>query len=263
LNLGELWTGILAFLARIIIPVWNDIIEYLVLVITLVVLASIGGLALWWRRHSAANRSRVPKPIPAGHKPDDQHLPGPSLWPFVAPVGLLLVLFAVAFGPFESLANMTLLSLGVAIAAAGIIGWYLDANKEYIEVESGVHGSATATASPPGWSLKPPEGMHLPGPSAWPLLAPVGLLFVIAGLIFGPILFVGGAIMAIIAIVGWYFDAAGELDDLEAHGHPSQADRDPEKAWPRKLVPVYFIIGAGTILLTLTPWLLSLLPGSG
>jgi hypothetical protein len=263
LNLGELWTFVLGIIAQVVIPRWKDLIQYLPLLITLVVIVSIGGLAWSWQRNAAANRSRVPRPIPAGRKPEDMHLPGPSLWPFVAPVGLLLIVFAVVFGPLESLANMALLGLGLTIAVVGITGWYLDANKEYIEVESGVHGSATATASPPGWSLKPPEGMHLPGPSAWPLLAPVGLLFVIAGLIFGPILFVGGAIMAIIAIVGWYFDAAGELDDLEAHGHPSQADRDPEKAWPRKLVPVYFIIGAGTILLTLTPWLLSLLPGSG
>jgi hypothetical protein len=263
LNLGELWTGILALVAAVVIPIWSDLIQYLSLVITIIVLASIVGLAWWWHRHSAVNRSRVPRPIPAGRKPDDLHLPGPSLWPFVAPVGLLLVLFSVAFGPFESLGNMTLLTLGVSIAAIGIIGWYLDAKQEYVEVETGVHGGAEATVSPPGWSLKPPADMHLPGPSAWPLLAPVGLLFLAAGLIFGPILFVGGAIMAIIAVIGWYFDAADELDDIEAHGHPSQADRDPEKAWPRRLISIYFVIGAGAILLTLTPWLLSLLPGSG
>jgi hypothetical protein len=262
LNLGELWTGLLAFVARIVIPVWNDIIEFLPLVTTLVVLASIAGLVWWWQRQSAGNRSRVPKPIPAGRKPEDMHLPGPSLWPFLAPVGLLLILFAVVFGPLESLANMALLTLGIAVGVVGIAGWYLDANQEYIEVEAGGHGSAEATVSAPGWSLRPPEGMHLPGPSAWPLLAPVGLLFLAAGLIFGPIMFVGGLIMVIIAVVGWLFDASSELDDLEARGHPSQADRDPEKAWPRKLIPVYFIVGAGAILLTLTPWLLSLLPGS-
>ena len=54
-----------------------------------------------------------------------------------------------------------------------------------------------------------------------------------------------------------------ELDDVEEHGHPSQADRDPEKAWPVRLIPVYFIVGAFAIGLTLLPWLISLLPGSG
>ena len=84
-----------------------------------------------------------------------------------------------------------------------------------------------------------------------------------AGLIFGPALLVGGLIMAAIAAVGWLLDARDELDDVEAHGHPSQADRDPEKAWPRRLIPVYFFVGALTIVITLAPWLLSLLPGSG
>ena len=91
----------------------------------------------------------------------------------------------------------------------------------------------------------------------------VEITFIVAGLIFGPVLMVGGLIMAIIAVVGWTFDANDELEDLEEHGHPSQADRDPEKAWPRKLIPFYFFVGASVLLLALLPWLLSLLPGSG
>lgn len=263
MNLGELWTGLLEFVGQIIIPTWNDLIQYLPLVLVLLMLASLAGLAWWWQRQSAGNRSRVPAPIPAGRKPADLHLPGPSLWPFVAPVGLMLILFAVVFGPLESFANMLLLGLGLSIGVIGILGWYLDANKEYVEVETGAHASIEAGVSPPAWSLTPPEGMHLPGPSAWPLLAPVGLFFIVAGLIFSPILIVAGLIMAVIAVIGWLFDAGREYDDVEEHGHPSQADRDPEKAWPRRLIPVYFIVGAGAIALTLTPWLLSLLPGSG
>jgi hypothetical protein len=261
-NLGELWTALLAFVARIIIPVWNDLIQYLPLLIGLLVLVSAAGLVWYWQRNAAINRSRVPKPIPEGRKPEDMHLPGPSLWPFVAPIGLLLILFAVVFGPLESVANMALLGLGAAIATVGIAGWYLDAKQEYVQLESGGHGSLEAGTNAPGWSLAPPEGMHLPGPSAWPFLAPVGLLFLAAGLIFGPAMFVGGLVMAVIAVLGWLLDAGNELEDLEEHGHPSQADRDPEKAWPRKLIPVYFFVGALAIMLTLAPWLLSLLPGS-
>jgi hypothetical protein len=115
----------------------------------------------------------------------------------------------------------------------------------------------------PGWSLTPPEGMHLPGPSAWPLLAPVGLLFTVSGLLFGPAMLVGGLIMSVVAVIGWLGDANKELDDVEEHGHPTQADRDPEKAWPGRLMPVYYVVGAGAIILTLLPWLVSLLPGSG
>ncbi len=262
MNLGELWTAILEFVGRVIIPTWNDLIQYIPLLVVLGLIALVGGLAWMWQRNAAANRSRVPRPIPTGRKPDDMHLPGPSLWPFVAPVGLLFIVFSVALGPLESFVNMAILGVGLTIAVIGIVGWYLDANKEYVQVEAGGHGAATEIGAPaPGWSLAPPEGMHLPGPSAWPVLAPAGLLFLASGLVFGPAMFIGGAIMAAIAVVGWLIDANKELEDVEERGHPSQADRDPEKAWPRRLIPVYFIVGVGAILITLTPWLLSLLPG--
>ena len=95
------------------------------------------------------------------------------------------------------------------------------------------------------------------------MLAPVGLLFLVSGLLFGPAMLIGGAIMATVALIGWLLDANKELDDVEEHGHPGQADRDPEKAWPTRLIPVYWIVGAMAIGLTLLPWLISLLPDSG
>jgi hypothetical protein len=104
--------------------------------------------------------------------------------------------------------------------------------------------------------------MHLPGPSAWPFLAPLGLFFMVAGLIFGPALLLGGLVMAAIASIGWLVDASRELQDVETHGHPAQADRDPERAWPRRLIPVYVLVGGLALLITLAPWLISLLPGS-
>jgi hypothetical protein len=209
----------------------------------------------------------VPRPLPAGRKPEDLHMPGPSLWPFVAPIGLMLIAFAVVFGVLGSLVNLVLLGLGVTIVVIGLSGWYLDANREYAHVAAGGAGAAApalgpGTAQPPAWTLTPPDGMHLPGPSAWPFLAPVGLLFAVAGLIFGPALIVGGLVMAAIASIGWLIDAWRELKDVEAHGHPTQADRNPERAWPRRLIPVYVLVGGLALLITLAPWLISLLPGS-
>jgi len=266
-NLDPIWSGFLEFVAQIIIPTWNNLIQYLPLLLVLLLIVSIAGLAWYWQRNAAANRSRVPKPLPAGRKPDDMHLPGPSLWPFVAPVGLLLVAFAIVFGVIGSLANLFLLSLGVVIVVIGLLGWYVDANREYAHVAAGAHGAGAPALEPgrsqaPGWSLAPPDGMHLPGPSAWPFLAPLGLFFMVAGLIFGPALIVGGLVMAAIASIGWLVDAGRELKDVEAHGHPTQADRDPERAWPRRLMPVYVLVGGLALLITLAPWLISLLPGS-
>lgn len=262
--IGEIWTAFLEWLAQVIIPVWNDLIGLLPLVVALVFLGILGALALMWLRHAGDNRSRVPRPLPAGRQPADMHLPGPSLWPFVAPVGLFFIVFGLALGPAESVFALSVMVGGLAVAVVGLVGWYRDAGKEYVAVEAGGHSAdATGTGGVPSWSLTPPDGMHLPGPSAWPLLAPVGLLFTVSGLVFGPAMLIGGLIMAAIAVVGWLLDANKELEDVEEHGHPSQADRDPEKAWPGRLMPVYFVIGGGALLLTLLPWLLSLLPGSG
>lgn len=264
MDLDGIWTGFLDLLGEVLVPTWNDLIQYIPLLIGLLLVLSIAGLAWYWRRNATVNRPRVPRPIPSGRKPDDLHLPGPSLWPFVAPLGLLLLGFSVAVGPFSSIFTMALLALGVGVILVGIAGWYLDANREYVSVEAGGHAlEAGPMGGPPAWSLQPPEGMHLPGPSAWPFLAPVGLFFAVAGLIFGPALIIGGLLMGAIAAIGWLLDAGGELADVEAHGHPSQADRDPEKAWPRRLIPIYVFIGGVAVLLTLAPWLLSLLPGSG
>ena len=228
MNLGELWTGFLDLVAQVVVPVWNDLIGYIPWLLGLLVLASIAGLAWAWQRNAAGNRSRVPKPLPAGRKPEDMHLPGPSLWPFVAPAGLLLIVFAIVFG-LASVANMVLLTIGVAIVGIGLLGWYLDANREYAHVEAASHGQLEAGygARPPDWALQPPAGTHLPGPSAWPFLAPLGLGFMVAGLVFGPAMLIGGLVMAAIAAIGWLLDADRELDDVEAHGHPTQADRDP------------------------------------
>jgi hypothetical protein len=194
------------------------------------------------------------------------HLPGPSLWPFVAPVGLVLMVFALAFGILDSLANMLLFGLGLAIGLIGVIGWYVDANREYVRVEAGGHGGHVAIGAgeggaAPAWTLEPPSGVHMPGPSAWPFLAPVGLLFAVAGLIFGPAMLIGGIVMGAIACIGWLRDATTELRDVEVHGHAEPATRDPEKAFPRALGPLYVLVAGLSILLTLTPWLLSLLPG--
>jgi hypothetical protein len=262
--IDQFWTSILDTISQVIIPGWKELVALIPFATGLLFLAILGAIAYIWMRHGSANRSRVPKPLPSGRKPEDMHLPGPSLWPFVAPVGLFFMVFAVALGPLDSLLALGLLLAGVVVVTIGLLGWYLDAGAEYVAAESGSHGTeAQEMAVLPAWSLAPPEGMHLPGPSAWPLLAPVGLVFLASGLLFGPILLVAGIIMATIALIGWLLDAGRELQDVEEHGHPTQADRDPARAWPSRLMPVYFIVGLGAIVLTLLPWLLSLLPGSG
>ena len=267
MNLDELWTFVLELIAAIIIPVWANLIQYIPLALLGLVILTIVGLAWWWQRHAAVNRARVPARQPAGRMPADLHMPGPSIRPFIAPIGLLLMGFTLAVGVTDSLLNLGVFAVGAAIGIIGVLGWYLDAGREYERLESGGHGSHAVAALPPGearpaWAMQPPPGVHMPGPSPWPFLAPIGLGFAVAGLIFGPALIVGGFVMAAIALIGWLMEADRELKDVEAHGHAIPATRDPEAAFPKALGPIYVAIGGIVLLLTLLPWALSLLPGA-
>ena len=268
MDLNELWTFLLELVAAIIIPIWANLIQYIPLLLLGLVVVTVVGLAWWWQRHAAVNRPRVPARVPSGHKPADLHMPGPSVWPFVGPIGLLLMGFSFAIGLTSSLVTIGLFALGAAVGIIGILGWYLEARHEYDQLESGAHGGheahaaalpAPAAALPP-WALEPPAGVHMPGPSAWPFLAPIGLLFAVAGLVFGPLLIVGGLIMGAIASIGWLIDANRELVSVEAHGHATPTTRDPEKAFPKALGPLYVFVGGVVLLVTLLPWALSMLP---
>jgi hypothetical protein len=267
-NLDGIWTWFLDLVGQILVPGWNDLIGYIPLLLVGLVILAVAGLAWWWQRHSAVNRPRVPPRLPSGRKPADLHMPGPSLWPFVAPIGLLLMVFALAIGVTDSLGTLALFGLGLAVGVVGVLGWYLEAGHEYRQLETGAHGehamlTATAASAPPAWTLEPPEGVHLPGPSAWPFLAPIGLAFAVAGLIFGPALIIGGLVMGAIASIGWLMDANRELVSVEAHGHAVPATRDPERAFPKALGPVYAGVAAVALVFTLFPWALSLLPAGG
>ncbi|HSH21731.1 MAG TPA: cupredoxin domain-containing protein, partial [Candidatus Caenarcaniphilales bacterium] len=57
-----------------------------------------------------------------------------------------------------------------------------------------------------------------------------------------------------------------EYRTTEEFGHPVPATRDPEKAWPRRLVPVFVAVAALSVAVTLLPaglgWLGSLAPAA-
>jgi plastocyanin len=69
--------------------------------------------------------------------------------------------------------------------------------------------------------------------------------------------------MGAIAAIGWLMDANRELAGVEAHGHAVAGTRDPEKAFPKALGPLYVAVAGGVLLVTLLPWAFSLLPDLG
>jgi plastocyanin len=261
----DLWTSFLNFVSQIVTPTWNDLLQYMPLLILGLVGLSVMYLARVWTANMALNRPRIPQRVTEGPIPPGVHLPGPSVWPFVLPFAGMFVLLGLVL-PLPGLpVNPILVGLGALLALVGILGWYRDAGREWRRMELGAHaGHLTSHAVVPALPAKePPPGIHLPGPSPWPFFAPIALMFIFAGLIFGTLMFLAGIVMGAIAAIGWYRDAGHEYHQVEA-GHPAEPrTRDPRKAFPMSVVKVYVGIAAVVILITLAPWLFSFLPAGG
>jgi hypothetical protein len=273
----QLWD----FLAQILMPNWADLIALMPLLFIGLIVLFFAGMLLAWRRTGRRNRPRVPQPLHSGSPPPGVHMPGPSKWPFVVPIGLTLILFALILDM-----NLLLVISGLAVSLVAILGWLWDAMHEWREAEVGHesaawavahgtprrlgHGSPPAAALPSGsaavverapWEIEPPPGVHMPGPSPWPFFAPIALVVLLFGLILSPWLILAGVILGVISAIGWLREANKEWHSTEKHGHAVPETRDPHKAWPRRMVPVFATVIAGAIALTLVPVALGLLAG--
>ena len=89
---AQVWDQALDLVSRFVTPAWDTLLQYIPLLLFALVLLTIPGLVWAWRRNAALNRSRVPAPLPAGPVPQGVHLPPGSIWPFIAPIGMFLVL---------------------------------------------------------------------------------------------------------------------------------------------------------------------------
>ena len=129
--MSDLINAFFQFLQQLILPNWPDLIALLPWVLVAIVILGLAGMAWAWRRTSARTRSRVPKPLNGGAPPPGVHLPGPSRWPFVAPIGAALLLFAFALPPKDAQGNATapfnlqLLVIGLIVILIAIAGWLL------------------------------------------------------------------------------------------------------------------------------------------
>jgi len=276
-------------LEQLLLPDWSDLIRMLPWVIVALVAGWLVFTAIQWRRAGARNRSRVPRRLNGGAPPPGVHLPGPSRWPFVAPIGGVLILFSFALptrdadGAMIAPFNMPLFIAGLVVTFIAIGGWLLEAMHEWRSTASAdQHGSAVALHQSQAISAgaasalvpagpaavveygEPPEGVHMPGPSPWPFLAPIAVVLMLFGLIFSGALIVGGIILGIIAAAGWLIDAGHEYRSTESVGHAVPATRDPEAVWPKRLIPVFVGVIGISFLVALAPlglsWLNSLTP---
>jgi hypothetical protein len=259
----DLWTQVLDLLSRVVTPVWNELLQYIPLLLLLLMVLVVALVAWGWQRNAAINRPRLARVGSAGGvAPAGIHLPGPSLWPFVVPVGLFFLFLSVVFGSPETPFNVAFLAIGLIVAAVGAVGWFLQAWSEYNHLEAADHRLILVEETEGVEVVKePPAGIHLPGPSPWPFLAPIGLFFVFLGIIFGAALIVGGLVMAAIAAFGWWRDANRELLAVQTGHHPPAA-QDAEAVFPKRLMPLFVAAGGLALLITALPPLLSLFPGT-
>jgi plastocyanin len=260
------WSALLDFLSRIILPNWNDVLRWIPSLLLGLVGLIVAILAVAWLRNRRVMASRMIPVRREGSPPPGVHMPGGSKWPFVVPLGLAFVFAGFVFHPSRvsgaepsptvtDLVNLPLMLIGLAIAVVGAVGWYFDAGREWHHVEDPAwHPTASGAAwAEPTSRAVLPAGIHLPGPSPWPFLAPLGLGVLFFGLVFNPVFIVAGLLMGIVAAGGWYLDAGREYRAVEA-GHPLDGSQvEPASRLPGALLAVYATIGVVAIIVAGMP----------
>ena len=271
-------------LQQLLLPDWSDLIELLPWTLIALVVVYLLHTAWQWRKSSRLNRSRVAPRLRGGAPPPGIHMPGPSRWPFVAPIGAAILLFAFALPARDADGNTILpfnlpvLAVGLVVTLVAIVGWLRDAMGEWRATAHGGHGALAVAGASAGTAtlghgtgsamvigqpaavverrfepVEPPPGVHMPGPSPWPFFAPIAATVMLLGVIFSSVLIIGGLILAVIAAGGWLRDAAREYRSTEAVGHAVPATRDPVEAWPRRLVPLFAAVIGISVAITLAP----------
>src|SRR5512141_563024 len=140
-------------LGQLLIPNWSNLILLLPWVLIVLVVLFLVYTAWQWRRAGARNRSRVARRV-AGAPPVGVHMPGPSRWPFVVPIGAALLLFSLALPPRDAAGNPTgavnvwLFVVGLIVSLIAVAGWLLEAMREWRSTAAGEHGPAMAVALP-------------------------------------------------------------------------------------------------------------------
>jgi plastocyanin len=266
-SLLTVWAALLDLMAQIVLPNWNDVLKWIPALLLGLVGLTVALLMVIWVRNRRVMASRM---IPVRREPPSPpgvHLPGPSRWPFIIPLGLAFVFAGLVFHPGRvsgsaepaptttDLINLPLMLIGLGIVTAGAIGWYLDAGREWRRVEDSASHPTGPTATIAGGQVRAslPPGVHLPGPSPWPFLAPLGLGVLFSGFVFNPVFIVAGLLMTVIAAGGWYRDAGREYRAVEA-GHPLDGSQvEPASRLPNTLLSIYATIGFLAVVIAAFP----------
>ncbi len=218
--LEQLWKGFLDLTAQFVLPDWGVVIGMLPVVIVLPVALV---LLLTFRRLLGAPPARrgvqrVEPVTPAGI-----HMPGPSLAPILAAVGVFLLLLGLVFGGVT-------LALGAIALTLTLLYWLAEGLHLYDR-----DVAPTRTTLPARVDTGPPPGVHMPGPSFRPLLGALGVALLFLGLVFGGWLLPVGVIALVAGLIGWLSDARGEYVKTVEADRTGHLENLPEPRTPTGL----------------------------
>lgn len=193
--LEQIWNSFLELTAQLVLPDWGVVIGMLPVLIVLPVALV---LLMTFRRLLGAPPARrgvrrVEPVTPAGI-----HMPGPSLAPILAAVGMFLLFLGLVFGGVT-------LALGAVALTVTLLYWGAEGLHLYDR-----DVAPTRTILPARVDTGPPPGVHMPGPSFRPLLGALGMALLFVGLVFGGWLLPVGVIALVAGLIGWLSDARGE-----------------------------------------------------
>jgi plastocyanin len=234
--LDQIWTAILDFTSKLVIPDWGALIGLMPVALAAVVV-------LWlvmtvYRFATIGPRRRGKRrltPLP----PPGIHAPGPSFAPVIAAIGVFLLLFGLVVGGIA-------LPLGAVALALSLLYWGREGLADYDHVTAGGHAQGAVAAM-----RQPPPGVHMPGPSFRPLLASLALAVLLYGFVFGGWLLAVGVFFLVVTLLGWLRDARAEYGkavDADRSGH---LEALPAPGWPKAVLAVMGVLLVGAVVLNL------------
>ncbi len=104
---------------------------------------------LYWGREAVRDYDRAThaETLPAvvhAEPPPGVHMPGPSFRPLLGAIGTAALMAGLVFGGW-------VLAAGVVILVATLVGWLVDARKEYVQVELADRTGHLENIPAPGW----------------------------------------------------------------------------------------------------------------
>ena len=75
----------------------------------------------------------------------------------------------------------------------------------------------------------PPTGeeIHIPGPSAHPILLTIGITVALLGVTLGPMIWIPGVLLTLVVLIAWIREARDEYEHLPLDHHAATQDTVP------------------------------------